>query len=270
MKHLLNNLSEEEKNNIRKQHSGGMKVVTENFNKLLNNKLGTVKPLISEETSSSITASLNEWGKKIGQEMKGTQVTAHKIDFDDKPIDKLNSYWIDNVVSVNTVDNVESLYDLTSVSVSTNGHRLSDDLKGSTKIQIDFRFNMSKGRVDGISRVYLFDNNKVDKVENLQTKPFEESLIPNIGKIQVLNPCFAGFQYVGKGMGASSIEGVRFDVEKFAKNNYPTKNSELELLKDRGNWNSGSGYIIPSDIEFGGKLQPLTWACSNGKLTINK
>jgi hypothetical protein len=48
MKHLLNNLSEEEKNTIREQHAGGMKVMTENFLKLINSKLGDVKPLINE------------------------------------------------------------------------------------------------------------------------------------------------------------------------------------------------------------------------------
>ena len=45
MKHLLNNLSEEEKNSIREQHTGGMKVVNENFDKLLNAKLGDAKPI---------------------------------------------------------------------------------------------------------------------------------------------------------------------------------------------------------------------------------
>jgi hypothetical protein len=269
MKHLLNNLSQEEKDNIRRQHSGGMNVVTENFNRLLNNKLGNVRPLITEETSTSIEASLNQWGKNIGQKIKGTQVLSYKIDFDDKPIDNGQSYWIDSVTNVMTTDKVESLYDLTYVSVSTKGHRISDNLKGKTKVDIDFRFNMSKGRVVGISSVYLFDNGNFNKVENLQTKPFEDELLPKIGKMQVLNPCFAGFSYVGKNMGASSIDGVRFDVEKFAKQDYPKVHDTIELLKDRGNWNSGTGYIIPSNIEFGGKLKPLTWACSNGKLTIN-
>ena len=51
MKHLLNNLSEEEKNSIREQHTGGMKVMTENFNKLINSKLGDAKPLVLEQTS---------------------------------------------------------------------------------------------------------------------------------------------------------------------------------------------------------------------------
>jgi hypothetical protein len=49
MKHILNNLTKEEKDNILKQHSGGMKVMSENFNRLMNAKLGNVKPLINEQ-----------------------------------------------------------------------------------------------------------------------------------------------------------------------------------------------------------------------------
>jgi hypothetical protein len=48
MKHILNDLTEQEKNAIREQHTGGMKVITENFSKLTNSKLGDVK-LISEQ-----------------------------------------------------------------------------------------------------------------------------------------------------------------------------------------------------------------------------
>jgi len=49
MKHILNNLSEEEKNRIREQHTGGKKIVIENFNKLVNTKLGDTKPFLTEE-----------------------------------------------------------------------------------------------------------------------------------------------------------------------------------------------------------------------------
>ena len=48
MKHILNDMSEQEKNSIREQHTGGMKVMTENFNKLINSKLGDSKPLVNE------------------------------------------------------------------------------------------------------------------------------------------------------------------------------------------------------------------------------
>ena len=48
MKHILNDLSNEEKNSIREQHTGGMKVMTESFSRLLNAKLGDAKPLVNE------------------------------------------------------------------------------------------------------------------------------------------------------------------------------------------------------------------------------
>jgi ElaB/YqjD/DUF883 family membrane-anchored ribosome-binding protein len=49
MKHILNNLSEEEKNAIREQHTGGMTVMTEKFSKLTESKLGDSKPFINEQ-----------------------------------------------------------------------------------------------------------------------------------------------------------------------------------------------------------------------------
>lgn len=52
MKHILNNLTNEEKNSIREQHTGGMKVMTENFSKLINSKLGNSKPLFETEEMS--------------------------------------------------------------------------------------------------------------------------------------------------------------------------------------------------------------------------
>lgn len=42
MKHLLNNLSEEEKQSILEQHNGGMKVFSENFKRLIGHKSGTI------------------------------------------------------------------------------------------------------------------------------------------------------------------------------------------------------------------------------------
>ena len=52
MKHILNNLTEQEKNAIREQHTGGMKVATDKFNQRLESKLGDVKPILSEQTKS--------------------------------------------------------------------------------------------------------------------------------------------------------------------------------------------------------------------------
>lgn len=49
MKNLLNDLSNEEKNRIREQHEGGMKIDTSKFKKLLESQLGNSKPLVSEQ-----------------------------------------------------------------------------------------------------------------------------------------------------------------------------------------------------------------------------
>ena len=54
MKHILNDLTEQEKKAIREQHTGGMKVMTENFSKLLNSKLGDSKPLVAEQIQDRI------------------------------------------------------------------------------------------------------------------------------------------------------------------------------------------------------------------------
>lgn len=56
MKHILNNLSQEEKNSILEQHKGGMKVMTENFSKLLNSKLGDVKPMVNEQVLPNLSS----------------------------------------------------------------------------------------------------------------------------------------------------------------------------------------------------------------------
>jgi hypothetical protein len=55
MKHILNNLTEQEKQAILEQHKGGMKVVNENFSKLIKATLGDAKPLVSEQSDDQNT-----------------------------------------------------------------------------------------------------------------------------------------------------------------------------------------------------------------------
>jgi hypothetical protein len=78
MKHILNNLSNEEKNSIREQHIGGMKVVTENFNKLLGSKLGDSKPLTEQSPMFANAASaLTGQGKPATQNKTGNDRIAN-------------------------------------------------------------------------------------------------------------------------------------------------------------------------------------------------
>ncbi len=48
MKHLLNDISQEDKNSILEQHVGGIRIDSDNFSKLLNKKRGNVNTFISE------------------------------------------------------------------------------------------------------------------------------------------------------------------------------------------------------------------------------
>lgn len=59
MKHILNDLTEIEKNSIREQHVGGMKLKNENFSKLVHSKLGDVKPVVNEQPTQKINQ--NPW-----------------------------------------------------------------------------------------------------------------------------------------------------------------------------------------------------------------
>ncbi len=68
MKHLLNNLTEEEKNTIREQHEGGMEVMNENFHKMVNKELGHVN-LYEQELDPEVgtySGCLNQFSKKSG------------------------------------------------------------------------------------------------------------------------------------------------------------------------------------------------------------
>jgi hypothetical protein len=81
MKHLLNNLSEEEKNSIRGQHTGGMLVNNSRFNSLLENKLGNSKPLVEQfddEDDSRIKNKLKHPGSEIM--MVGHDYTLIKVE----------------------------------------------------------------------------------------------------------------------------------------------------------------------------------------------
>lgn len=71
MKHLLNNLSEEEKNNIREQYTGGIRIDNENFKKLTNSKLGDVRPLTEQKSDFS-------YDKQSNAVLRGANVRSEK------------------------------------------------------------------------------------------------------------------------------------------------------------------------------------------------
>lgn len=88
MKHLLNNLSSEEKNNILEQHKGGMKVTTENFSRLLNAKSGEVKPLVNEVA--------NPLHQLIGKTVKFEPISIDRVLGNDYKTDEWSASELDN------------------------------------------------------------------------------------------------------------------------------------------------------------------------------
>ena len=94
MKHILNNLSNEEKNSILEQHTGGMKVMNEKFSKLLNSKLGDAKPLVSEQVKSTIPQNILEIMKKVILKYKpmGLQGLSKNVKTDDDVL-KIQKYF---------------------------------------------------------------------------------------------------------------------------------------------------------------------------------
>lgn len=70
MKHLLNDMTEEEKNSIREQHKGGMKVQVEKFNQLIESTLGDVKPFLNEMSAESLVSLYKKFEGSITEDDK--------------------------------------------------------------------------------------------------------------------------------------------------------------------------------------------------------
>jgi hypothetical protein len=65
MKHLLNDLSPEEKNNILKQHTGGKQIDTSRFKTLSESKSGDVKPILNGNIKTISKGNISESDMKI-------------------------------------------------------------------------------------------------------------------------------------------------------------------------------------------------------------
>ena len=133
MKHLLNDLSDEEKNRIREQHSGGKKIVIENFNKLINTKLGDAKPYLNEEEEVKGAPQRIEGGDGIKYtydiapiSLTGKENVKRKgLTFDEVKV-LVNRYPIDDII-VN-VKLPDGTYEERGWTASLEGNRLVLDM----------------------------------------------------------------------------------------------------------------------------------------------
>ena len=107
MKHLLNGMPEWEKNSIREQYEGKMSIDTSKFRKLMESKLGNVKPLITE----ALTANAGEIQKFLQLNQDNTLVADYK--FGNKSAIAAGKYLFKGtkIPAYNTVTNVKTLWD---------------------------------------------------------------------------------------------------------------------------------------------------------------
>ena len=108
MKHLLNDMSFEERQNIREQHEGGMSIDTSKFRKLMESKLGNVKPLITE----ALAAHAGEIQKFLQLNQDNTLVADSK--FGDKSAIASAKYLFKGtkIPAYDTVTTVKTLWDV--------------------------------------------------------------------------------------------------------------------------------------------------------------
>ena len=122
MKHLLNNLSNEEKNRIREQYEGGMKIDTSKFKKLLESQLGNSKPLVSEQGHT-----LTDFDYERMHSGEDMTYTPYKGSFRDE---------IKELIRKSKFDNKEIIDALRSIA---------DDLESSGKLKNTIRDSFEEG-----------------------------------------------------------------------------------------------------------------------------
>ena len=118
MKHLLNGMPEWEKNSIREQYEGRMSIDTSKFRKLMESKLGNVKPLITE----ALAANAGEIQKFLKLNQDSTLVADYK--FGDLSAIASAKYLFKGtkIPAYNTVTNVKTLW----AAMLDNGLKVGD------------------------------------------------------------------------------------------------------------------------------------------------
>ena len=123
MKHLLNDLTEKEKNSIREQHTGGMNVVTENFSKLINTKSGDVKPLVNEQEEGENMI-------RIPKDYRGVRSELGKVSTPEDIIDTYNDIVEEGTPLVSYSDGVFYNQDDEEISVDVVLDELNYSITG--------------------------------------------------------------------------------------------------------------------------------------------
>jgi hypothetical protein len=226
MKHLLNDLTEQEKNSIREQHTGGMKVVTENFSKLINAKSGNVKPLVNEQPDA-MQATQPTIQPKSGEKQIAGPFTNDKI----KPL----SYYIFEkggkfyIYQTNNSQKIPILFNGTLWSNNGQGYGTSTDAKNIINQQLNKNPNMGQ-------------------VVNEQG---EEEFLDRESKDRIIRNIVQGKPYKSTRVGSSSeCEGL-IQTMKFISNDYM---ESIKTLPDEFDEADALDFYDGFETELGGIL----------------
>ena len=107
MKHLLNNLSEDEKNSIREQHEGGMKLDTSRFRTLLESKSGNVKPLVEQDGPSTEDMPLDPIEDEL-EEMVGVDYMSDELG---ESSSLSSNRGLEKLIEKHSLDQILALFD---------------------------------------------------------------------------------------------------------------------------------------------------------------
>ena len=205
MKHLLNNLSEEEKNKIREQHTGGMKVNSENFNKLTESKLGNVKPLINEQPTAADYENIKAAKYRGGGE--GTQGDRDKVT--GGFVDVVKDFTIPGGMFLNGVDKID-----------TNSTDFKDGLNKIKKVLTTTKGNVDiqvQGGASAVGSSRGYDNKSL---ANRRRNNFIDAVNTSLGSLSNRINFIPKEGEVGKSTTKNSPEA---NAEQFVKITYPDK-----------------------------------------------
>jgi hypothetical protein len=251
MKHLLNNLSSDEKNSIREQYEGGMSIDTSKFKKLLETKLGDAKPLINEdETVSDLER------KQLSDKMIKDIVDKYYLDDVVNPTTKVPYQPFNNggKLDYNKAyrDNMESIDQKLSELGFPNGVHIPENISRQEFDDLKVKWDQASSRLteSGLSRIVkeqsAIPSNEITMLSDLLLLKSVENWY---GSPQWMNvPEFKGStgwvenmsrnESDGKDNHPCIIGGADFDNQVYSEKKWITKDTEIPerckaYLKDR-------------------------------------
>jgi hypothetical protein len=251
MKHLLNNLSSDEKNSIREQYEGGMSIDTSKFKKLLETKLGDAKPLINEdETVSDLER------KQLSDKMIKDIVDKYYLDDVVNPTTKVPYQPFNNggKLDYNKAyrDNMESIDQKLSELGFPNGVHIPENILRQEFDDLKVKWDQASSRLteSGLSRIVkeqsAIPSNEITMLSDLLLLKSVENWY---GSPQWMNvPEFKGStgwvenmsrnESDGKDNHPCIIGGADFDNQVYSEKKWITKDTEIPerckaYLKDR-------------------------------------